>query len=474
MTDDERPFVPNLRDTAQAQQFLFDLPGVRHVNIFGINALGLVHSHQGELMAILRRRGSVDILLLDPETEAFRDQCDREENRNGRIANRLLKEMEAAEAILRDILNALLHEQDGGLSELSRRFRLRLHDQRPEMAMMSVESEGARFVLYRDLLPRPKVTIGATQSFLVEDDGTAASVYRERLHQFTRVWNGARPVPLEDLKSKFVIVSPGTEDIPHICAQAVELHKQRRLDEASALYRKVLSLEEPVAPSGPQMAAARRYLPRLYTTRSEPFGLKDLVVVIHPEPERGLIGYHLVWEDDIDYLDDNDPSDHEVVWVRYSADGVVEAAWSYWHDRILTTERAVTDANAHGGRVRVNAQWGKHGSLLEGWHEKVGVDAAIPGYSEFATMEFARLIEGRNPSEGAYPDRWPERFEGSRGDFLDFSVEIDLENKLREHNMIIVSRYANAVISQWYLPYNIRPKDDWPCEIAEPDSAAKD
>ena len=178
------------------------------MNIFGINALGLVHSHQGELTAILRRGGSVDVLLLDPETEAFRDQCDREENRNGRIANRLLKEMEAAEAILRDILNALLHEQDGSLSELSRRFRLRLYDHRPEMAMMSVESESARFVLYRDLPPQPKVTIGATQSFLVEDDGTAASVYRERLHQFTRVWNGARPVLLKDLKSELVIVSP--------------------------------------------------------------------------------------------------------------------------------------------------------------------------------------------------------------------------------------------------------------------------
>jgi hypothetical protein len=122
----------------------------------------------------------------------------------------------------------------------------------------------------------------------------------------------------------------------------------------------------------------------------------------------------------------------------------------------------------------INAQWGKHGSLLEGWHEKVGVDTAIPGYSEFETMEFTRLIEGRNPSEGTYPGRWPERFEGSRGDFLDFAVEIDLESKLRKHNMIIVSRYANAVISQWFLPYNIRPKNDWPCEIAEPGSAAKD
>jgi hypothetical protein len=468
MINDDNPFIPSLRDTAEAEQFLFDLPGVQHVNIFGINALGLVHGHQGELMAILRRSGSIDILLLDPETEAFRDQCDREENHNGRIANRLLKEMEATEAILRDILNALIPDQDGGLSELSRRFRLRLHDHRPKMAMMSVESEDARFVLYRDLSPLPKVTGGATQSFLVEDDGTAASVYRERLHQFTQVWNVAWPVPLKDLKSELVVVSPGTEDIPHIYAQAVKLHKQRRLDEASALYRKVLSLEEPVAPSSQQMAAVRRYLPRLYTTRSEPFGLKDLVVVIHPEPERRLIGYHLVWEDDIDYLDDNDPSDHEVVWVRYSVDGAVEAAWSYWHDRILTTERAVTDANVNGGRVRVNVQWGKHGSLLDGWHEKVGVDAAVPGYSEFETMEFTRLTEGRNPSEGAYPGRWPDRFEGSRDDFLDFAVEIDLYSKLREHNMIIVSRYANAVISQWFLPYNIRPKDDWLREITEP------
>ncbi len=41
-----------------------------------------------------------------------------------------------------------------------------------------------------------------------------------------------------------------------------------------------------------------------------------------------------------------------------------------------------------------------------------------------------------------------------------------MEEKLDEHQMIVVSRYANAVISQWYLPYNIRPKDDWPRDIA--------
>ena len=100
MTNDDNPFVPNLRDTAEAEQFLFDLPGVRHVNIFGINALGLVHGHQGELMAILRRSGSVDVFL---------------------------------------------HELGGGLSELLRRFGLRLYDHRPEMAMKSVESEGASY-----------------------------------------------------------------------------------------------------------------------------------------------------------------------------------------------------------------------------------------------------------------------------------------------------------------------------------------
>ena len=91
---------------------------------------------------------------------------------------------------------------------------------------------------------------------------------------------------------------------------------------------------------------------------------------------------------------------------------------------------------------------------------------AAPPHDFFAPTPRGRLKTNREPSDAPYADRWPQRFEGGLEEFTSFPVQIDMEKKLNEHQMIVVSRYANAVISQWYLPYNIRPKDDWPRDIA--------
>ena len=207
---------------------------------------------------------------------------------------------------------------------------------------------------------------------------------------------------------------------------------------------------------------AQRFMPRVFTTRTEPFELKDVVVVIHPDESLRLIGYHLFWQDDIDYLTDNDPADHEVVWVRYSRELAVEGAWSYWHDTILHTAKSVPHANANGGRVGVNVQWGKHGSLLEGWEEKIGIDARLSEHPDHPPLEFSRLREGRYKADVPYGDRWPERFDGELADFVGFQNEIDLLERLAEHQMVAVGRFANALVARWFLPYNFRPKHDWP------------
>ena len=88
-------------------------------------------------------------------------------------------------------------------------------------------------------------------------------------------------------------------------------------------------------------------------------------------PERRLIAYHLFWEDDIDFPEDNDPSDHELVWVAYSADGQqIEQVWTYFHGRLLAGgEPALREAREHGLRPRVDVQWGKHGSMPVGWQD---------------------------------------------------------------------------------------------------------
>src|SRR5688572_1672253 len=143
-------------------------------------------------------------------------------------------------------------------------------------------------------------------------------------------------------------------------------HLARRLDEAGVHYRQLLELDPPAAVDMARRRAVLRYAPRVFQVASDPFPLLDAAAVHHPEEP--LIAYHFFWQDDIDFPDDHDPCDHELVWVRYDpATEAVVGFWSYFHGRILSSDAAVRAANASGGRVRVNVQWGKHGSLPEGW-----------------------------------------------------------------------------------------------------------
>ena len=183
------------------------------------------------------------------------------------------------------------------------------------------------------------------------------------------------------------VIIAGGQDIPPVADTAegrhqrgVEYHLRRCLEDASREYARALELDPPRELNAEEWRLVRRFAPRLYATPSEFFPLKDFAVILHPA-ER-LIAYHFFWEDDIDFPEDNDPCDHELIWVKYSEDkSSIENVLTYFHGRILEGgEAAINDARAHGMRPRVNIQWGKHGSLPAGW-EKAPI-VANPGDAE--------------------------------------------------------------------------------------------
>ena len=257
--------------------------------------------------------------------------------------------------------------------------------------------------------------------------------------------------------------------------RGVEFHIKRCLDEASQEYAATLKLDPPAEATAEQTALARHFLPRLFTTSSEPFRLQDFAVILHPS--RRLIAYHLFWEDDIDFPEDNDPCDHEVLWVEYSEDQKTIAGIStYFHGRILRGgSEAIQEAKAHAGRPRINVQWGKHGSLLLGW-EKLPIVAVeddaekkfYPLGRQITLLDYNRgtyeklTKEGRRLLEHPLGRGWPNKFVGSWQDFTNFSVLVDPGELLSSKRMIRVSRWNSATINQHFLRYNFRPKTEWP------------
>jgi len=244
-------------------------------------------------------------------------------------------------------------------------------------------------------------------------------------------------------------------------------HLMRRLMEASSEYEIVLKLDPPQTPSEEFFKLSLRYAPRIFVNPKEYFKLKDLVAVIHPI--KPIIAYNLFWEDDIDYPGDNDPSDHEVVWIEFNkSKGKVTGVYTYFHQAILFTEEAVKDADLHDQRAKINVQWGEHGSLPLGWEklhpeaifEKIGKKIKIKNMAK-RYQELSKSI--KNPHHPLAKD-WPKKFVGSYKDFITFTKYIEIRRFLTKKKMVIISLWPNAVINQYFLNYNYFPKKQWPKE----------
>ena len=250
-------------------------------------------------------------------------------------------------------------------------------------------------------------------------------------------------------------------------------HAERRLKEASEAYSDALRLVPPREASAAEIALIRKFAPIVLTTPHEPFALKDVAAIIHfAEP---WIAYHLFWDDDIDFPDDNDPCDHEVIWIRLDATRTrVRSVHTYFHGRILSSEEPVA------GRPRVVSQWGKHGTMPMNWRGlfiqadsedsergRLQTDRA-QSLEEYNMATWQKLHnQGRNSQASPLGKNWPLRFEGSWEAFTNFSRPVDLEPRLRHGGMTMVSYFNNAVINRHFLRYNFAAKTEWPPELCD-------
>jgi alkaline phosphatase len=264
---------------------------------------------------------------------------------------------------------------------------------------------------------------------------------------------------------------------------AIEFHQQRCLTDASKRYDQALFFAPPKEASPEEQKIILKFAPRLMTVPSEPFKLKDAVAIMHPSAP--WIAYHLFWEDDIDFPDDNDPCDHEIIWVRLNqARTEISDYFVYFHGRILKAyPQAVIDARQHQNRAMTFVQWGKHGSMPLGWKD-IDIltdtkDIEYPFIRENSSSDTVNLYhyneaiykklstKGHQSLHSPFAKHWPQKFTGSFHDFINFSKPVDLSQALRSKGYMMVSCLNNAVINRYFLPYNFAVKTEWPEWICE-------
>lgn len=234
----------------------------------------------------------------------------------------------------------------------------------------------------------------------------------------------------------------------YLSRMAFKAHNKRSLGEASEYYRQLLKINPATEPSQLEKRLIIKLAPKLLTVKGEPFKLRDAIAIHHPE--KPIIAYHLMWEDDIDFPEDNDPVDHEVLWVTYSTDTQTPTYMqTYFHGNILKLK-----ANH---KSFIGIEWGKHGSVPLSENKRITLK--MPGLNK----NWNRLhTQGIRKPNHPFASDWPKKFTGELNDYMSFETPVNLGKKLRSKKMMIKGRWANAIIDQIFLPYNFSAKIEWP------------
>lgn len=244
------------------------------------------------------------------------------------------------------------------------------------------------------------------------------------------------------------------------------LHQYGRMHEAARLYRTLADAKTSFLLTEKERNAVRRFAPNLYTLEDEPLPLKDFVAVLHPS--RPCIAYHMFWENDWDFPDGPDNCDHEIVWVglddKYET---ITDIWSYFHGLILRTEESVEQARSEGMKPTIYVQWGKHGSILRGMEKQQlpwlieGKPVMISG-QEILHHSYLHSRKGGRSSEHPIKQGWPQAFEGTFEQYLDFSQKEPCEQFLHQPYRIMKTEWANAEMYTNVTPFLFSPKPEWP------------
>ena len=115
-----------------------------------------------------------------------------------------------------------------------------------------------------------------------------------------------------------------------------------------------------ISADDPDYHTANALAPVLYLQRDEWFQLERVVAIVHPN--KPIIGYYLLWGDDVHgaWIPFTKATDEEIVWVGYDSTRAPTDVWTYWHGKILHADWR------NRGTVLIDVQWGKHGSMPRG------------------------------------------------------------------------------------------------------------
>ena len=171
------------------------------------------------------------------------------------------------------------------------------------------------------------------------------------------------------------------------------------------------------------------------------------MAVVHPT--RRIIGYHLLWRDDIhgSWIPFTVPTDEEVVWVGYDSTSAPTDLWTFWHGDILHADWK------DRGPPAIDVQWGKHGSLPHGIIESdLPRFRTLNAFYAYHILGLPDILLGRLTRPG------PLGFFHSYGRYRDFSRMMRISDSLDV--VVETEDPSEALKAVFGVPYS--RKIPWP------------
>ena len=119
--------------------------------ILGINALGVFHESFEDIIRFIKNGGKTRVLLLDPESEAFKLREKKEEGIDGEKSGRLRAEYVTSVAFCKDIIR-LSNKRDS--------LDLRVYNKEPKVALLVADPKRNTGMLHVNEYPSPELARG--------------------------------------------------------------------------------------------------------------------------------------------------------------------------------------------------------------------------------------------------------------------------------------------------------------------------
>lgn len=198
-------------------------------------------------------------------------------------------------------------------------------------------------------------------------------------------------------------------------------------------------------------ALAMRFAPKLYLNSDEPRNLITVIPVHHPE--RPLIAYHIIFDDDALASGRGQIYDHEILWVEYDPiTYIVVDVPVLWHRTVIRTDSCLLDAKSSDQRPHVMVEWGLHGLLPLGW-KKLSI---LRVNAEIRLHWFLT----QNVSKVPLMQKNKVRFNGTFEEFITFNDYLETREFIKNQN-VIVAEFSYEELKK-RVENSFTLKKEWP------------